>query len=128
MSRPVYIRRSPHFVPRAACHATAGLPFSSQVPAFTIFTPKKISSSILPSFSVPSSAVRNSPKTPEIPHIPLNSTYAVPPKPTQVPAITNSNHLTGFTASVLCPNRILHFRRKYLISSFFSVEMRTACS
>src|SRR5688572_14360270 len=78
-----------------------------QVTAFTIFTPKNISRSILPRGKIPPSVNKS----------------------TQVPAITNSNQLKRGNSAALHTARILHFRRKYLISSlFFVTELETATS
>src|SRR5687768_17393386 len=55
-----------------------------------------------------------------VPSLPKISTF-----PSQVPAITNSNHLKCENSHALLNSHILHFRRKYLISSFFFVTKRS---
>jgi hypothetical protein len=128
--------------------------FQSQVPAFTIFTPKKISRSILPSFTwfPPVKMMLEEPRSILIPILILQILLILSKNPllwnfhtwwrmqfmktplqfpqsvnksTQVPATANFDHLKCETSTALLTTRNLHFGRKYLISSFSFVPKRS---
>src|SRR5687767_8550005 len=103
--------------------------FPSQVSAITIFTPKKISRSILSSFTSfpPVKIPRSVNKSTQVPAI-SDFFHQNPDSCTANLLFTQSDlaaPIFSFQPSTLNPVPSLHLRRKYLISSFFFVTKRS---